>query len=175
MGEASARCHRTYPPTPAATTMRPSAMPTAARLAMRSPPLHERRGNHREREIDDGQTPQAAPVVHHLAKACAELADTDDAVDREIRREYVPRSRHRRWDCFAWPGKARHQKLRKAGAEKDERRGFRLPEPGARRLSHETGREREQRREREELHRMAEGCKSVEAGRQAGEERKRGH
>src|SRR5260370_41912535 len=174
MGEASARCQRTYPPTPAATTMRPSAMPTAARLAMRSPPLHERRGNHREREIDDGQAPQAAPVVHHLTKACAQLADTDDAVDREIRREYVTSGRHRRWDCFAWPGKARHEKLRKARAEKDERRGFRLPEPGARCLSDETGREREQRREREELHRMAEGGKAVEAGQHDEVERERG-
>src|SRR5262249_35229409 len=40
---------------PAATGMRPSAMPTALRLAMCSPPLDERCGNHREREIDDGQ------------------------------------------------------------------------------------------------------------------------
>src|SRR3984893_17754584 len=175
MGETSARRQRTYPPMPAATTMRPSAMPTAARLAMRSPPLHhERRGHHREREIDDGQAPQAAPVVHYLAKACAQLADADDAVDREIRREYVTRGRHRRWDCFAWPGKARHEKLRKARAEKDERRGLRWPDPGARRLSHETGREREQRREREELHRMAERGKAVEAGQHDEVERERG-
>src|SRR5262249_58035573 len=114
--------------------MRPSAMPTAARLAMCSPPLDERCGNHRERKIDDGQAPQAAPVVHHLTKACAQLADADDAVDREIRREYVTRSGHRRWDCFARPGKARHEKLRKARAEEDERRGPRLPAPAARPL-----------------------------------------
>src|SRR5215469_17995892 len=127
---------------PATTRMRASTMmPRTALLAMRSPALDERCGNHREREIDDGQAPQAAPVVHHLTKACAQLADTDDAVDGEIRREYVTRSRHRRWDCFARPGKARHEKLRKARAEKDERRGLRLPEPGARRLAHETGRE----------------------------------
>src|SRR5215470_7407130 len=106
IGVASARRHRTYPTTPAATRVRPSAMPTAARLAMRSPPLDERCGNHRERKIDDGQAPQAAPVVHHLTKACAQLADADDAVDRKIRREYVTRSGHRRWDCFARPGKA---------------------------------------------------------------------
>src|SRR5258708_39779685 len=124
MGEASARRHRTYPPAPAATTMRPSAMPTTARLAMRSPPLHERCGNHREREIDDGQAPQAAPVVHHLTKACAQLADTDDAVDREIRREYGTRGRPRRWERFARPGKPRHEKLRKARADKNERRGL---------------------------------------------------
>src|SRR5262245_66213978 len=105
MGEASARRHSTYPATPAATRMRPSAMPTAARLAMRSPPLDERCGNHREREIDDGQAQQAAPVVHHLTKACDQLADADDAVDREIRREYVNRGRLRRWDCYARPGK----------------------------------------------------------------------
>src|SRR6516165_3353906 len=174
MGETSARRHRTYPPTPAATRMRPSAMPTAARLATRPPPHDERCGNHREREIDDGQAPQAAPVVHHLTKACAQLADTDDAVDGEIRREYVPHSRHRRRDCFARPGKARHEKLRKARAEKDERRGLRVFEPCARRLPHETSREREQRRERKQLHRMAEGGKAVEAGQHDEVERERG-
>jgi hypothetical protein len=36
--------------------------------------------------------------------------------------------------CFARPGKARHEKLRKAGAEEDERRGLRLLEPGTRQL-----------------------------------------
>src|SRR5262249_42808949 len=85
MGETSARRHRTYPPMPAAMRIRPSAMPTAARLAMRSPPLDERCGNHREREIDDGQAPQTAPVEDHLTKTCAQLADADDAVDRKIR------------------------------------------------------------------------------------------
>src|SRR5262249_33245791 len=150
IGVASARRHRTYPPTPAATRMRPSAMPTAARLAMCAPPLDERCGNHREREIDDGQAPQAAPVVHHLTKACAQLAEAAGAVDRENRGEYVTRGGPRRGVCFARPGKARQERLRKARAEKDERWGLRLPEPGARRLSHETGREREQRREREQ-------------------------
>src|SRR5215475_4337528 len=174
MGEGAARRHRTYPPTPAAMRIRPSAMPTAARLAMRSPPLGERCGNHREREIDDGQAPQTAPVEDHLTKTCAQLADADDAVDRKIRREYVTRSGHRRWDCFARPGKARHEKLRKARAEKDERRALRVPEPGARRLAHETGREREQRCEREQLQRMAEGGKPVEARQHDEVERERG-
>src|SRR5262245_40993141 len=36
--------------------------------------------------------------------------------------------------CFARPGKARHEKLRKAGAEEDERRALRLLEPGTRQL-----------------------------------------
>src|SRR5262249_50991876 len=117
---------------PATTRMRASTiMPGTARLAMRSPPLDERCGNHGEREIDDGQAPQAAPVVHHLTKACAQLADADDAVDGEIRRKYVTRDKRRLRHCFARPGKARHEKLRKARAEKDERRGLRVLEPGA--------------------------------------------
>src|SRR5262245_18847134 len=128
---------------PATTRMRASTMmPGTARLAMRSPPLDERCGNHREREIDDGQAPQAAPVVHHLTKTCAQLADADDAVDGEIRREYVTRDKRRLRHCFARPGKARHEKLRKARAEKDERRGLRVFEPGAGRLAHETGHSR---------------------------------
>jgi hypothetical protein len=42
-------------------------------------------------------------------------------------------------------------------------RGLRVLEPGARRLAHETGHEYEQRGEREQLQRMTEGGKPVEA------------
>src|SRR5438309_1629405 len=67
MGEASARPHKTYPPMPAATRTSPSAMiPLPVRLSMRAPSLDQRRGHHRKHEIDDGESPQAAPVAHHL-------------------------------------------------------------------------------------------------------------
>ena len=63
--------HRKYPPTPAAITMPPSAMMREAlRLAMHLPPLGESCGNHREREIDDGQAHsprQSRDTSHRLA------------------------------------------------------------------------------------------------------------
>ena len=58
-------------------------------LAVYPPPSDDKRGYHREHEIEDGQAPEAAPVVRHLPQAGAQLVDADDAVDREIRREYV--------------------------------------------------------------------------------------
>src|SRR5262245_41944792 len=175
MGAVASRRHKKYPPAPTAMTNRPSAMiPANLRLTMGLPPLDQKRGDHRECEVDDGKSPQAAPVVSHLTKACAQLADANDAIDREIRRKYVTRSRHRRWDCFARPGKARHEKLRKARAEKDERRSLGVPETGARCRAHESGRERKQRGEREQLQRMAEGGKPVEARQHDEVERERG-
>ena len=57
-------------------------------------------------------------------------------------------------------------------AEEDERRRLRTLEPGARRLAHEAGRENEHRREREQLQRIAERGKAVDA-RQHDEDRAR--
>ena len=55
MGALLAGCHSTYPTAPAATSSNPSAMiPADLRLAMPAPPLDDKRGYHREREIDDG-------------------------------------------------------------------------------------------------------------------------
>ena len=51
---------------------------------MRLPPLDEKRGHHREHEIDDRQDPKPAPVARHLPQARAQLIDANDAVDREI-------------------------------------------------------------------------------------------
>ena len=138
------------PPAPAARTMRPSAIkPADLRLAMGLPPLDEKRGNHRERKVDDGKSPQSAPVVRHLPQAGAQLIDPNHPVDGEIRREYVAAGKHGFWDCFARPGKARQKELRKAGAEEDERRSLRMLEPSTHRLAHEAGRENEDRRQRE--------------------------
>src|SRR5262249_2743197 len=131
------------------TPMRPSAIkPADLRLAVGLPPLDEKRGNHREREVDDGLSPQSAPVVRPLPEAGAELIDANHPVDGVIRREYVAASKHGFWDCFARPGKARQEELRKAGAEEDERRRLRMLEPSTHRLAHEAGRENEDRRQR---------------------------
>src|SRR5262249_13260292 len=174
-GSAGRGRHRRYPPMPATTRIRASTMmPRTVRLAMRTPPLDDNRGNHREREIDDGQAPQAAPVARDFPQARAQLIDANDAVDGEIRREYVTRDQHRMGNCFARPRKARQEKLRKARAEDDEGRGLRVLEPGARCLGHEAGREGEQRREREQLQRMAEGGKPVDARQHDEVERERG-
>src|SRR5919201_2341283 len=97
LGETSAEPHKRYPPRPAATRTSPSAMiPFPARLTMRAPPLDQRCGHHRKREIDDGESPQTAPVVRHLPEGCAELVDADESIDREIRWKYVTRLQHRR-------------------------------------------------------------------------------
>src|ERR671937_355773 len=92
IGEASARPHKRYPPVPAATRRSPSAtIPLPARLSMRAPSLDQCRGHHRKGEIDDGESPQAAPVARHLPGGCAKLVDADYAIDREIRWKYVTR------------------------------------------------------------------------------------
>src|SRR5262249_9026287 len=157
IGAAGSERHRRYRPAPTAATTRPSAM-TRRRplLAMRPPPLHDGGRHHRQREIGDGQPPQGAPIVRHLRKARAQLIEADDAVDGGIRREYVTRGKHRPGDCFARPGKTGKKELRQTGGKEDEHRGLGAPEPGARRLAHEAGRENEQRRKRKQLQWMAE-------------------
>src|SRR5262245_64387278 len=141
-----------YPPTPAAITTTPSAIMCAGRrLAMRLPPPDEKRGNHREREVDHGKCPEAAPIARHFPQAGAQLIDAHDAVDREVRRKYGACGPHGPGDRFARPGKAGQEKLRKARAEKDERRRLRMLEPSTDRLAHEARRENEDRRQREQL------------------------
>src|SRR5262245_64392387 len=125
IGAAASDRHRTYPPAPAATRTRPSAMMAGAlRLAMAAPPLDDERRQHRQRKISSGEQPQAAPVVRHLPEARAELVDAHHAVDRKIRREDGAGGEQRLGDCFARPGEPGQEKLRKARAEKDERRGL---------------------------------------------------
>jgi len=70
-------------------------MRAGLRLAIYPPPSDDKRGYHREHEIEEGQAPEAAPVVRHLPQAGAQLVDADDAVDREIRREYVTVGKNR--------------------------------------------------------------------------------
>src|SRR5262245_66612804 len=76
MGAACSSCHRTYPPAPAAARRRPSTVMTAAlRLAIRLPPLAQKRRAHREREISGGEETEPPPVVHHLTQARARSID----------------------------------------------------------------------------------------------------
>src|SRR5712671_336291 len=127
MGAATSERDARYPPAPAATRTRPTAMITGL-LAMRPPPLHKERGHHREREIDDRQNPQAPPVARHLPQACAQLVDAHESVDREIRRKDIAEGPHRLGDRFARPGEAGQEQLRQAGGEEDQRRGLRMLE-----------------------------------------------
>src|SRR5262249_1588570 len=76
--------HTRYPPVPAATRTRLTAIMVTDLLAMRLSPLDEECGHHREREIDDRQNPQTPPVARHLPQACAQLVDAHESVDREI-------------------------------------------------------------------------------------------
>src|SRR6516165_10128443 len=90
IGAAGSGRQRKYPLTPTTARRNPNATIRAGlRLAMYTPPSDDKRGPHGEREIEDGQAPEATPVVRHLPQAGAQLVDTDDAIDCEIRREYV--------------------------------------------------------------------------------------
>src|SRR5262249_51341085 len=132
-------------------------------LAMRLSPLDEECGYRCEREIDDRQNPQTAPVACYLPQASAKLVYAHDTVDREIGREQVVPGENRPRDRFARPGEAGQEELWQAGANKDQRRGFRMLEPGAGCLAHKAGRQSEQRSEREQLQRLAQCGKAVDA------------
>src|SRR5262245_17513191 len=116
---ASERHGSTYPPRPAATRISPVAMITGL-LAMGLPPLQEKRGHDREREIDDCQNPQTPPVPRHLPQARAQLVDAHESVDRKVGGEDITNGLHPLRDRFAWPGKAGQEQLRQAGAKKNE-------------------------------------------------------
>src|SRR3981081_2113365 len=132
-GPAGSGRHSRYPPATTAMTRAPSAtMPARLRLAIHLPPLAEKRGHHREREINDRQGQESAPIVCHLPQARTELVDADETVDREIRREYVSRRQHRLGDRLARPGKTGQEQLRQARTEENECRRLWMPEPGAR-------------------------------------------
>src|SRR5262245_15793945 len=166
---------KTYPPALAAAIAKPSTtMPASLRLAMQASPPDHGRGNHREHEIDDGQDPEALPVVNDLPQARPQLFDAHDAIDGEIRREYEAHGKDGFGDCFARPGKTRQEQLRKRRAEEDEGRGLWSLEPRAYRLGHEAGRKNEHRRQRQELQRVAEPGKAVGAGQHDEVQRERG-
>ena len=145
----------------------------AASHACRLRFTRERR-NRSEREIDNGLGPEAAPVARHLPQGCAQLINAHHAVDGQIRREYVARGEDRLGDCFARPGKARQEELRKAGSEEDERRRLRTFEPGAHCLAHEARCQHENRGQREQLQGLAEGGEAVEPRQHDEIERERG-
>src|SRR5438046_2219044 len=103
------------------------------RLSLRSamchlPALDERCGDHREREIDDGEAPEPAPVARHLPQARAHLVEADEAIDRKIGGKDIRGGLYPLGDGLARPGEAGEKELRQAGAEKDERRRFRMLE-----------------------------------------------
>src|SRR5262249_51074255 len=105
-------------------------------LAMRQVPLllDDMRPDDGEREVDDGQEPQSAPILCHLGKARTQLIDADDAVDRELDREDMAGDEHCMRDRFARPGEPCEEELRQAGCEEDEGRRLRSLEPGTDRL-----------------------------------------
>src|SRR5262245_30884290 len=84
MGAGGSGRKRTYPPPTAAARMSPSTTTRRRALAMGLPPFHHSRRNRGEREIRERKYPQPQPVVRHLPEARAQLADADDAIDREI-------------------------------------------------------------------------------------------
>src|SRR5262249_61655872 len=86
--------HTLYAPAPAATSSSPTA-PTRPRLAMHPLPIDEKRGYHRERQIAHRLASHPAPLLRHLPQAGTQLVHADDAVDRELRRDDVPRHHHR--------------------------------------------------------------------------------
>src|SRR5262245_8881468 len=104
MGGGASGRNRRYPPTPAATRMKPNTKIRA--LAIGSPPLDQRRRHHGKREIDDREGPQPGPIARHLPQGRAELADPHESVDREIRGEDVADGLHRLGDRFPRPGEA---------------------------------------------------------------------
>src|SRR5262249_40117140 len=74
-----------YAPAPIAITTRPSTtMRFEVELAKRLPPLHQKRGDHRQRKIDDREAPESAPIADHLPQAGAQLIDAHYTVDRKI-------------------------------------------------------------------------------------------
>src|SRR5262245_39933264 len=135
IGGAGEGSNRRYPPTQAATKTTPSTR--IRRLAMGGSPLDQGHGHHCKREISDRKDPQSRPVTPDLPQARAQLVDTNEAVDREIRREDGPGGLNRFGDRLARPGEAGQEELRQAGAEENERRSFWTFEPGPNRLAHE--------------------------------------
>src|SRR5262245_35728798 len=149
--------HRRYPPAPAAASRRPSAMIRGCPgLAIRLPPFGQTRRNDCEREVADGEEPEASPGVRHVPEIRAQLANADDGVDREIGREDMAGGEHRPGDRFAWPREAGQEELRQTGGQEDKHRRIGPREPGAHGLAHEARRENEERRQYEQLHRVAE-------------------
>src|SRR4029077_5857598 len=88
------------------------------------PLLDDIRRKHGQREIDDGQEPESAPILRHFGETRTQLVDADDAVDREVGWEDIAGDDRRLGHRFAGPGEPREEELRQAGGEEDE--GWRL-------------------------------------------------
>src|SRR6202023_595859 len=124
--------------------MSTSAIATmATRLALRMSlsSIDGKRRDHGEREIGQGQTPQSEPIMRDLPDAGTQLVDAHEAINREVGGE----------------------ELRQAGCKEEEGRVFGPRETGPDGLPHEAGRQQKDGREREELWKMAERRKAVDA------------
>src|SRR5262245_65882013 len=89
------------------------------------PLLDDMRRSHGQREIDDGQEPESAPILRHFGEVRTQLVDANDAVDREVDREDVTGDERRLGDSFARTGESREEELRTAGGGDDGVRGLR--------------------------------------------------
>src|SRR6185436_4827117 len=140
-----------------------AAMRLNLELAMCSLPASCHGGDHREPEIDDGETPEPTPIAHDLPEARAHLIEANDAVDRKIGGKDIGGGLHKLGNGFARPGIAGEEEQRQACAQKNERRCLMMPEPGAYRLAQKTGCENKHRGEGDEVQRMTERRKAVDA------------
>src|SRR5258707_1584916 len=111
----------------------------AARLAlcMSLSSLDGKCRDHREREIDQRQTPQSEPIMRDLPDAGTELVDAHEAINRGVGRENPTEPKGRVGDCFARPRKAGHEELRQARCQEEDRRALPPREPSPYGLSHE--------------------------------------
>src|SRR5262245_15536154 len=115
------------------------------------PALDDCGGSNGEREIDDCEAPETAPIARHLPEARAHLIEPNDTVDRKIGWKDVARGLYPLGDGLSRPRIPGEEELRQAGAQKNEGRRLRTLEPGAHRLAQEAGCKNKYRDECDEL------------------------
>ena len=120
-------------------------------------------GDYREHEIDERETPEPAPIARDLPEARAHLIEANNAVDRKIGGKDIGGGLHKLRNGFARPRIAGEEEQRQACAKKNERRCLRMLEPGTYRLAQETGCQNKHRGEGDEVQRMTERRKAVDA------------
>src|SRR5258708_24024949 len=135
-----------------------------ARLALRTSlsSLDGKGGDHGEGEIDQRQTRQCEPVMRDLPDAGTQLVGAHEAVYRGVGRKYPTQRDDRIGDCLARPCETCGEELRQTGCKEENGCVFRPREPGPDGLSHEAGRQQEDRSQREELCEIAERRKTVD-------------
>src|SRR6266851_6586529 len=133
----------------------------ALRMSLSS--FDSKRRDHGERKVDERETPQPEPVMRDLPDAGAELIDAHETINRGVGGENPTERKGRVGNCFARPCEAGHEELRQAGRKQENGRVFRPREQGPDGLPHEAGRKQKDRSEREQLWKMAERRKAVDA------------